>query len=204
MNIRTGALTTLAVIVLIVVVAVMAVAGSYNQLVSLDQTVQSQWGQVENTYQRRADLIPNLVATVKGAANFEKSTYIAVAEARAKVGQVRVSPDTNAPVDQSTLDRFAQAQNGLSSALSRLLVVSENYPELKANENFRDLQAQLEGTENRIAVERMRYNEVAQDFNTTRNSFPTVFIAGYFGTRFHEKPYFKSEPGGQTAPHVKL
>lgn len=200
---RKGALAAL-VVGLIVLVTALWVAGSYNQLISLDQAVQSQWGQVESTYQRRADLIPNLVETVKGAANFEKSTYIAVAEARAKVGQVRVNTNTNAPVDQNALDRFAQAQGGLSSALSRLLVVSENYPELKANENFRDLQAQLEGTENRIAVERMRYNEAAQAFNTTRNSFPTVLVAGNFGARFQEKPYFKSEAGAQTAPHVKL
>jgi LemA protein len=201
---RKGTLAALVSIVLVVLVTVMGIAGSYNRLISLDQAVQSQWGQVESTYQRRADLIPNLVATVKGSASFEKSTYIAVAEARAKVGQVRLNAGEKVPVDQSTLDRFSQAQSALSSALSRLLVVSENYPELKANENFRDLQAQLEGTENRIAVERMRYNEAAQDFNTTRYSFPTVFIAGYFGARFHEKAYFKSEQGTQTAPHVKL
>lgn len=178
-------------------------AGTYNHLVTLDQAVQSQWAQVENAYQRRADLIPNLVATVKGAANFEKSTYIAVAEARSKVGQAGASA-ANAPNDPGAFQQFSSAQDGLSSALSRLLVVVERYPDLKANQNFLDLQAQLEGTENRIAVERMRYNEAAQTFNTTRDSFPTVFVAGFFGSRFNEKAYFKSQPGSQSPPAVKF
>lgn len=178
--------------------------GSYNRLVSLDQAVQSQWGQVENVYQRRADLVPNLVETVKGAANFEKSTYTAVAEARAKVGQVTLPAGSNPTNDPAAFQKFASAQDGLSSALSRLLVVSERYPDLKANQNFRDLQAQLEGTENRIAVERMRYNETAQAFNTARNSFPTVIAAGFFGSRFNDKTYFKAQPGSETAPQVKM
>jgi len=189
--------------VALVVLALLAIAGRYNQLVALDQAVQSQWGQVENAYQRRADLVPNLVETVKGSANFEKNTYIAVAQARAKVGQVSLSA-SNLPNDAAAFSKFAQAQDGLSSALSRLLVVSENYPDLKASENFRDLQAQLEGTENRITVERMRYNEAAQTFNTTRDSFPTVIVAGFFGTRFNEKAYFNAQPGAQTAPQVKF
>ncbi len=179
-----------------------SIAGTYNRLVTLDQAVQSQWAQVESVYQRRADLVPNLVATVKGAANFEKSTYIAVAEARSKVGQVNLP--SGAPTDQTALDKFAGAQDGLSSALSRLLVTVERYPDLKATQNFADLQAQLEGTENRIAVERMRFNQAAQAFNTTRDSFPTVAVAGFFGSRFSEKPYFKSQPGAQTAPPVKF
>lgn len=190
-------------IVLVLFVMGASVVGSYNQLVTLDQAVQSQWAQVENVYQRRADLIPNLVATVKGAANFEKSTYIAVAEARAKVGQLNVSA-ANLPNDPAAFEKYAGAQDGLSSALSRLLVVAERYPDLKASQNFADLQAQLEGTENRIAVERMRYNQAAQTFNTTRDSFPTVIIAGFFGNRFNEKAYFKSQPGSQSPPPVKF
>ncbi len=197
------AVVVIGAIVLILLIGVSSVAASYNRLVTLDQAVQSQWAQVENAYQRRADLIPNLVATVKGAANFEKSTYVAVAEARAKVGQVNVNPE-NMPNDPASFERFAAAQDGLSSALSRLLAVSEAYPQLRATQNFLDLQAQLEGTENRIAVERMRYNEAAQAFNTTRDSFPTVIVAGFFGARFNEKAYFKSQPGAQSPPPVKL
>ncbi len=184
-------------------VAVLAAAvfgvGAYNGLVRLDQAVQAQWGQVENVYQRRADLVPNLVETVKGAAAFEKDTFTAVAEARAKVGQVNATGIAN---DPQAFARFQQAQDGLSSALSRLMVVVEKYPDLKATQNFRDLQAQLEGTENRIAVERMRFNETAQAFNTKRMSFPTVLIAGFFGSRFNEKAYFKAQPGAETAPKV--
>jgi LemA protein len=180
--------------------------GGYNKLVGLDQAVDSQWAQVENAYQRRADLVPNLVETVKGAANFEKSTMIAVTEARARVGQVSSSAQASDKIvnDPEALKRFQQAQDQLSSALSRLLVVSEAYPDLKATANFRDLQAQLEGTENRIAVERMRLNEAAQTFNTARNSFPTVLIASMFGGRFAEKTYFKAQAGAATAPQVRF
>ncbi|HXP93580.1 MAG TPA: LemA family protein [Candidatus Binatia bacterium] len=199
----TRALVVIGAIVLVLFIGAASVAGSYNQLVTLDQAVQSQWAQVENAYQRRADLIPNLVATVKGAANFEKSTYTAVAEARAKVGQVSVNAE-NLPNDPAAFEKFAAAQDGLSSALSRLIAVSEAYPQLKATQNFLDLQAQLEGTENRIAVERMRYNQAAQGFNTTRDSFPTVILAGFFGSRFNEKAYFKAQPGAQSPPPVKL
>ena len=174
--------------------------GSYNGLVSLSQAVDAQWGQVENVYQRRADLVPNLVETVKGAAAFEKNTFTAVTEARAKVGQVNLGG--KAPVSPEALAGFQKAQEGLGSALSRLLVVVEKYPELKATQNFRDLQAQLEGTENRIAVERMRFNEAAQAFNTRRNSFPTMLVAGFFGDRFRERAYFKSQAGAETAPKV--
>ncbi len=179
--------------------------GAYNNLVRQDQAVQAAWGQVQNVYQRRADLVPNLVETVKGAANFEKETFTAVTEARAKVGQVTAQVGSGgAPASQQDLDKFQQAQANLGGALSRLLVVAERYPDLKATQNFRDLQAQLEGTENRIAVERMRFNEAAQAFNTTRQSFPTVLIAGFFGSRFAEKPYFKAQEGAETAPKVKF
>jgi LemA protein len=194
----------LVVIVLVVLVVVMPAIGSYNNLVALDQAVQAQWGQVQNVYQRRADLIPNLVQTVKGVANFEKSTYIAVAEARAKVGQVQVPSPQAITSDQQALSRYQAAQDGLTSALSRLLVVVERYPELKANENFLELQSQLEGTENRIAVERMRYNERAQDFNTARQSFPTVIYANFFGDRFKTKAYFQAQPGAENAPKVQF
>ncbi len=186
-------------------VAALAVAAfgisSYNGLVSLDQAVQAQWAQVENVYQRRADLVPNLVETVKGAAAFEKDTFTAVTEARSKVGQINAAGIAN---DPQAFAKFQQAQDGLSSALSRLMVVVEKYPDLKATQNFRDLQAQLEGTENRIAVERMRFNETAQAFNTKRMSFPTVMIAGFFGSRFNEKVYFKAQAGAETAPAVKF
>jgi LemA protein len=187
---------------LVVALAVAAFGiSSYNGLVSLDQAVQAQWAQVENVYQRRADLVPNLVETVKGAAAFEKDTFTAVTEARSKVGQVNASGIAN---DPQAFAKFQQAQDGLSSALSRLMVVVEKYPDLKATQNFRDLQAQLEGTENRIAVERMRFNETAQAFNTKRMSFPTVMIAGFFGSRFNEKVYFKAQAGAETAPAVKF
>ena len=176
--------------------------GSYNGLVSLSQGVDAQWGQVENVYQRRADLVPNLVETVKGAAAFEKTTFTAVTEARAKVGQVNLGG--KAPDSAEAMARFQQAQEGLGSALSRLLVVVEKYPELKATQNFRDLQAQLEGTENRIAVERMRFNQAAQAFNTRRNSFPTLLVAGFFGDRFRERAYFKAQAGADTAPKVNF
>jgi LemA protein len=190
----------LAVVLVGLLIVGVSVAGVYNSLVGLDQKVQSQWGQVENQYQRRADLIPNLVETVKGAAAFEQNTFTAVAEARAKVGQVQVNPGQLTP---EAFAKFQTAQDGLSSALSRLLAVVEKYPELKATENFKELQAQLEGTENRIAIERMRFNEAAQAFNTRRNRFPAVFIAGFF-PKFGEKPYFKSQPGSETAPKVKF
>ena len=192
------------VIVLAIVVIGAWLASSYNTLVALDQGVQAQWGQVENVYQRRADLIPNLVATVKGVANFEKSTYIAVAQARARVGQVTIRGTENLPTDTAALAKYQAAQDGLSSALSRLLAVVENYPDLKSNENFLDLQSQLEGTENRIAVERMRYNTAAQKFNTMRLSFPMTIVAGVFGDRFKEKAYFQATQGSETPPKVQF
>jgi LemA protein len=191
----------------LILIGVLVIAGatctsSYNQLVSLDQAVSAQWSQVENVYQRRADLVPNLVATVKGAASFEKDTLTQVTEARAQVGKVTVGKDVIN--DPQAFQRFQQAQDQLSTSLGRLLAVAERYPELKATQNFRDLQAQLEGTENRITVERQRYNEAAQAFNTKRNSFPTVLLAGFFGARFAEKAYFHAQAGAQTAPQVKF
>ena len=180
------------------------IAGSYNKLVNLDQATQAQWGQVENQYQRRADLVPNLVNTVKGAAKFEQDTLTAVTEARSRVGQVSSGAIGNIANDPKAFERFQQAQDGLSTALSRLMVVVEKYPELKATAGFRDLQAQLEGTENRISTERMRFNEAAQNFNATRQSFPTTIVAGFFGSRFNDKPYFKATTGADKPPEVKF
>jgi LemA protein len=179
----------------------LAGVGVYNQLISLSQAVDAQWSQVENVYQRRADLVPNLVATVQGAANFEQSTLTAVTEARASVGKVQINGKDLVNNPQA----FAQwqaAQDGLSGALSRLLVVAENYPQLKATEGFRDLQAQLEGTENRISVERMRFNEAARAYNTKRQQFPANIVAG-FGN-FPEKAYFKAQAGAEQAPKVQF
>jgi LemA protein len=193
-------------VVVLAIVVVLALAGGfvYNRLVRLDQDVLAQWAQVENVYQRRADLVPNLVETVKGAAAFEKDTFTAVAEARSRVGQVGGGALQNVVNDPQAFQKFQEAQAGLSSALSRLMVVVEKYPELKANQNFLGLQSQLESTENRISVERMRFNEKAQAFNTVRMSLPTVFIAPFFGSRFNEKPYFKAQEGAEKAPQVKF
>lgn len=188
----------------IAIVIALSTVVTYNSLVSLSQTVDAQWGQVQNAYQRRADLVPNLVATVKGAANFEKSTYIAVAQARASVGGLSPEAMKNAPNDPAALAQFEQAQGTLGAALSRLLVVVERYPDLKANENFLTLQSQLEGTENRIAVERRRYNEAARAFNTKRDTFPNVLIAPMFGSRFKEKTYFQASESAQKAPQVNF
>jgi LemA protein len=174
-----GKIAVLVVLALAVLAALMGV-GTYNSLVSLSQGVDAQWAQVENVYQRRADLVPNLVETVRGAASFERSTLEAVTEARASVGRVEIS-GKDLVNDPQAFARWQQAQDGLSSALSRLLVVAENYPELKATQGFRDLQAQLEGTENRITVERMRFNEAAQAYNTARLRFPSNLLAGMFG-----------------------
>lgn len=195
------AVIVLAVLVILVLSAVLMAGAGYNHLVKLQQAVDSQWAQVQNVYQRRADLIPNLVATVSGAANFEKSTLTEVTAARASVGQVKIDPNT-APTDPAKLAAFDQAQGQLSSALSRLMVVVERYPDLKATENFRDLQAELEGTENRISVERRDFNTAVQNYNTAIKSFPAVFYAGAFG--FHEKPYFAATAGAETPPKVQF
>jgi len=176
-------------------------AAGYNRLVRLSQTTDKQWAQVQNVYQRRADLIPNLVSTVSGAANFEKSTLTEITTARASVGQVKINPNT-APDDPAKLAEFDRAQGQLSSALSRLLVVSERYPELRATENFKELQAQLEGTENRISVERGRFNEAVQAYNAAVKSFPALLFARTLG--FTEKPYFTATPGAETPPKVQF
>lgn len=189
------------ILVFVAVIAGLAVMGSYNRLVGSQQAVDSQWAQVQNVYQRRADLIPNLVNTVQGAANFEKSTLVEITNARASVGKVQIDPN-KAPTDAAQLQQFQAAQGQLSNALSRLLVVSERYPELKANQNFLTLQAQLEGTENRISVERNKFNEVVQTYNTQIRRFPTNLFAGMFG--FRERPYFAAQPGAERAPTVNF
>jgi LemA protein len=173
--------------------------GTYNNMVTKSEGVDAQWSQVENVYQRRADLIPNLVNTVKGYASHEKETLQGVVEARAKATSVNVDAGNLNP---QSLQAFQQAQDGLSGALSRLMVVVEKYPDLKANQNFLDLQAQLEGTENRIAVERKKFNERVREYNTYIKTFPNNIFAGMFG--FTQKPYFKSAQGSDKAPEVKF
>jgi LemA protein len=195
---KKGMLLGCGALVVVVLLLGLPIVGGYNRLVTLEEGVKTAWSQVENVYQRRADLIPNLVETVKGARDFERDTLTAVIEARAKVGQVNLKTVPS----QGEMQQFQSAQDGLSSALSHLMVVVERYPELKATEAFRDLQSQIEGTENRIAVERRRFNEAAQAFNTARRSFPTVVVASLFG--FAEKPYFQSTPGSDKPPQVKF
>jgi LemA protein len=191
-------------IVAFVVIIIIAVFGwgvkKYNSFVSLNEGVNQAWSQVENVYQRRSDLIPNLVATVKGVANFEKETFTAVTEARAKIGQVKLSAEQLS--DPAAFQNFQRAQDGLGSALSRLMVVSENYPQLKANENFLNLQAQLEGTENRITVERQKFTQVVQEYNTAVKRFPAAIVASFGG--FKEKQYFKAQAGAELAPKVQF
>lgn len=190
---------TLIVVAIVVLILFSWGRSTYNNLVSKDEAVKTAWAQVENVYQRRADLIPNLVNTVKGVAEFEKSTLQAVIEARAKATSVQINPDK---LDEASLQQFQAAQDDLSGALARLMVVVEAYPQLKATENFKELQAQLEGTENRITVERKNYNETAQKYNTYRRSFPSNIFAGIFG--FTEKAYFKAAPGTEKAPEVQF
>ncbi|MDR3062265.1 MAG: LemA family protein [Dysgonamonadaceae bacterium] len=191
-------------IIIIVLVAFAAIVffwytGTYNKLVKSDETVTAQWGNVENQYQRRTDLVPNLVATVKGYAEHEQSTLEGVINARAKATQVTIDP-TN--LNEQTMAQFQAAQGELSSALSRLLVSVEQYPDLKANQNFLDLQAQLEGTENRIAYQREEFNKTAREYNTLIRKFPNNVIAGMSG--FAAKPYFKAEAGAEKAPKVEF
>ena len=178
---------------------VFSMCGSYNSAVNKDETVKKAWSQVENQYQRRADLIPNLMNTVKGYANFEQQTLQQVIQARASATQVKIDANNLTP---EAIQRFEQAQQGLSGALSRLLAVSENYPDLKANQNFLDLQKQLEGTENRISVERKNFNETVQDYNAYIRRFPTNLIAGMFG--FSPKGYFQAAAGSENAPKVQF
>jgi LemA protein len=175
-----------------------ALWGTYNSIVASDEGVKSAWGQVQNVYQRRADLVPNLVATVKGYAAHERETLEAVTASRAQVGSVQVGPETlNNPAE---FQKFQAAQASLSNALSRLLLVVERYPDLKANQNFLELQSQLEGTENRVAVERKRFNEAAQTYNVRIKQFPAVLVARIFG--FVERPYFAAAAGSEKAPVV--
>lgn len=188
-------------IIIIAVIAVIAVYGvsSYNSMVSQEEAVGTAWSNVENQYQRRADLIPNLVNTVKGYAAHEKETFDAVVSARAKATQTTVSIDDLTP---EKMEAYQRAQGEVGSALSRLLAVTENYPELKANENFQTLQAQLEGTENRISVERRNFNDVAREYNTSIRRFPKKIFAGMFG--FEKRPYFEAQEGTEKAPEVKF
>ena len=205
---RLGLIGCLGALILVILIFGVWIVGVRNHLVVLDQSVQSQWAQVENDYQRRYDLIPNLVRTVQGAANFEKSTLEAVVNARARVGQVTTqaggAPGTqsNVPNSPQAMAQFEAAQGALSNALSRLLVVVERYPELKSNQNFLELQSQLEGTENRIAVERRRYNEVVQQFDSSVQKFPANLVANMFG--FALKAYFRGVSGSNVPPEVNF
>jgi LemA protein len=192
-------LATLGVFVLLVLSVILWYFGAYNKMVNADEQVSAQWANVENQYQRRADLVPNLVATVKGYAAHEQSTLEGVIEARAQATAVQIDPTK---LNAQTLAQYQQAQGNLSSALSRLLVSVERYPDLKANQNFLDLQAQLEGTENRIATERLRFNDQAQVYNTLIRRFPNSIVAGMSG--FQQKPYFKAEAGTEKAPEVQF
>ena len=191
------------IIIIVVVVLLLLgfnyVKGKYNTMVVASETVDAQWAQVENVYQRRADLIPNLVATVKGYASHEKETLEGVIEARAKATSTTIDAGN---MDAAALQKFQAAQDGLRSALSRLMVVVERYPDLKANQNFLQLQAQLEGTENRISVERKRFNETARDYNLSIKMFPNNIFAGMFG--FDKKAYFEAQQGAETAPKVEF
>jgi LemA protein len=198
-----GMKITLVVLGAIVLVGLMLgswIVGTYNKLVTANESVRGSWSQVENQYQRRYDLIPNLVETVKGFAKQEQSVLLGVTEARASVGALKVTPEVLQ--DPQAFSRFQQAQDGLSSALQRLLVVTENYPQLKSDQNFLSLQSQLEGTENRISVERRRFNEVVQEYNILIRKFPASVVAGFGG--FKEAQYFKSTVGAEQAPQVKF
>ncbi len=190
--------STIIVIALVAIVAIWAVSG-YNSLVKMDESVSTAWSNVENQYQRRADLIPNLVNTVKGYAAHEKETLEAVMSARSKATQMTVNADNLTP---EKLQEYQKAQGEIGAALGRLLAITEAYPDLKANENFKELQAQLEGTENRISVERRNFNEVARSYNTAVRTFPKTIIASMFG--FDKRPYFEAEEGANKAPEVQF
>ena len=200
-NVVVGCGVVLGIVVLVAIIFGFYMKGVYNSMVRLDEGVKEKWSQVENVYQRRLDLIPNLVETVKGYAAHERETFQAVTEARAKAGGVMNVPE-QALNNPAAFQQFQQAQGALSSALQRLMVVVERYPDLKANENFLSLQSQLEGTENRIAVERKRFNETAREYNTYIRQFPKVVLANLFG--FREKPYFQAQEGADQAPRVKF
>jgi len=197
---KKGILITLGVIVGIVVLCFLMFGGVYNGLVQREEAVTSAWSQVENVYQRRMDLIPNLVQTVKGSAAHEKGTLQAVVEARSKISQTNISSDVIN--DPAQMQAFGAMQGQLSSALSRLMVVVERYPDLKASQNFLALQTQIEGTENRVSVERRRFNESARDFNTFRRKFPNVIISNMMD--FEKKAYFEADKGAEKAPQVQF
>lgn len=192
-------IAVVAVIGLIVLIVILSSVGTYNKMVAYDEKINEAWSQVENVYQRRADLIPNLVSTVKGYAEFEQETLTQVIEARSKATSVNIDAANMTP---ESFSQFQQAQEGLSSALSRLLVVVEKYPDLKANQGFLDLQAQLEGTENRIATERRKFNEVTREYNSYIRKFPNNFFAGWYN--FDQKPYFEAKEGAEEAPVVEF
>ena len=198
---KTGCLIAAAVAILLIIIVIVSLIGSYNNMVKLDEGVKEKWSQVENVYQRRYDLIPNLVETVKGYAKHEQETFTLVTEARAKAGGT-FNISEQVLNDPAMFQKFQQAQAGLSGALQRLMVVVEKYPELKANQNFLALQDQLEGTENRITVERKRFNEAARYYNTYIKQFPKMILANMFG--FKEKQYFKSTEGAEEAPKVEF
>ncbi|WP_185859478.1 LemA family protein [Blattabacterium cuenoti] len=190
-------ITTYSILILIFITGLWG-ANVYNHLVKLNEGIKTQWGQVENVYQRRSDLIPNLVNTVKGSANFEKNTLIQVIEARAKATSVDINPND---LNQNKINKFQKAQENLNNSVSRLLLVVENYPNLKSTKNFYELQNQLEGTENRINIERNRFNDQVNYFNTYRNQFPKIIIANFF-SQFQEKGYFQSQIGSERSPVV--
>jgi LemA protein len=193
--------STLVIVIIIAVVVILGGCGvsKYNKIVNLDESVKTSWGTVQSQYQRRSDLIPNLVATVKGAANFEKETLTQVIEARAKATSIQVRAEDLTP---EKVQQFQAAQGQLSAALGRLLAVSESYPTLQANQNFKDLQAQIEGTENRIAVARKDFNDQARVYNSAIRTFPNNIVAGFGG--FQQRPYFEAQPGAENAPKVQF
>lgn len=195
------ALIAVAVVVVILLIIVGKGIGTYNNIIALEEGVKAQWAQVENTYQRRFDLIPNLVSTVQGEANFEKSTLTEVMEMRSRMGGT-IKLDESLMNDEAALKRFQEMQGTLGGALQRLMAVSENYPDLKSNKSFQELRVQLEGAENRIAVERKRYNETVQAFNTTIRQFPTNIVAGFAGAS--PKALFSADAGASTAPKVQF
>ncbi|TRZ74669.1 MAG: LemA family protein [Bacteroidetes bacterium] len=202
MKLSTGwiiAISIFGVIFLFVLIGVLTGVSTYNNLITKEENFNTKWANVQTQYQRRSDLIPNLVSTVKGVANFEKSTLTAVIEARANATKVNINPKN---LDEASLQKFQSAQDGVSSALSRLMVVVERYPELKATQNFSELQAQLEGTENRITVARREFNEAAQEYNTYFRRFPHNIFGGMFG--FQKKVYFESQKGAENAPKVEF
>jgi len=200
-NAKKGCLIAIGVVVILIIITISSIIGTYNNMVKLDESVKEKWSQVENVYQRRYDLIPNLVNTVKGIAAHERETFTAVTEARAKAGGT-FNISEQVLNDPAMFQKFQQAQSSLGGALQRLMVVMEKYPDLKANQNFLALQDQLEGTENRIAVERKRFNEAARYYNTYIKMFPKVILANMFG--FDEKQYFKSTEGAEEAPKVEF